>query len=631
MFNVIVFIFLFFISLHAEQECVINNDLSYKDCADSISIFYDTQNIYSSATPPPINLFMPIQKTSLGYQLKPVWTKLVLRNSSQITQEILLVNPRVGMDKIEALVYKHGKLIQHDFVGDMVPISTKHFVHRYSIIHLSIPPNEQVTIISQIHNYAINETSWVAVSYPLFQKFNEYDMLIWGIFYGLTIAILLYNINTYIILRNKVFILYVLIAIGTTLQLTSFNGIGYEFSPFLTLNNSLVWIFVPLTILFMLLFSKYFFNTQSTMPTINKIITFFIVLIPIIALIFIIGFFYFQHSETMFQIKKYLVFSSIIYLVPVIIGVTAIKQKLKGSVYYLIGQGAYSVSICYQVLYSYSGSLFSFTTLYSTLLGSLIDLIFLTFALGEFFRYIKYKKERNEKLLIAQSSFSSIGKSIGHITHQWRHPIANIGSSLTLLESVYRHQNSQFKDTFEKSLPNLNRYIKNLENILDDFSSFYMQQNENINFSPIECINNTKHLLESKIILKNITITVNTPNDMILNGHKNIISNIILNLIDNSIDAFKETQTENTISITFSKTDTKTEILYEDNAGGIKIQPIYKIFEYHITTKEDNLAHGFGLPMVKLLIEDRLNGQIRVENTSTGALFSIRIPHKSKG
>lgn len=617
----LVYFFSFF-ALFAQDVCQIEDQFTYKNCQHNISVAYtstfDTNHIPASTS------FEHAAITSLGYQFYPVWTQLYLHNNTSHTQNLFLVNPRAGMDKIIVYIYKNGQLVFHDILGDTVSYETKSMQHRYSTIPLKLDANETVRIVSNVYNNGITELTWTAIRPTLFQNINENDMFLWGLFYGIVIAIVLYTMNSYLILKNKVYIFYFLIAVASSLRISSFNGMLYQFSPFLAFNNLMFWLFSPLLIIFMLLFSKYFFDTKNKMPKMNTLISISLFLLTIVTLIFVLGFVY-PHNETLFVLKKYISISLIFYLVPIVIGLNAIRLKQQGALFYIIGQGFYSLAIGYQLLYNYTSDAFSFSTLYATLLGSLIDLVFLSFALGQFFRFLKEEKEHNEKLLIAQSSFSNIGKSLGHITHQWNHPIAQMGTSLALLETVYRHQSENFINTFKNQLPELKNYLTILESTLNDFSLAFKDTKNNHMFYVHTNVKRVENMLSSKLILKNINTTIDIDEKLKIFSNENIFFNLILILMDNSIDAF-QTNSNNKIQIQATVDNGHMKIYFSDNAGGIKIHPIEDIFEYGVSTKDDDKPHGFGLSIVKLIVESKLSGSIKVQNTDEGTLFLIDYP-----
>lgn len=131
-------------------------------------------------------------------------------------------------------------------------------------------------------------------------------------------------------------------------------------------------------------------------------------------------------------------------------------------------------------------------------------------------------------------------------------------------------------------------------------------------------------MLSAKIILKRVKIEYEIEKDLNLYSYEHIISNIFLVLINNSLEAF-ETTNNNNIKIVAKQKENKTIITYEDNAGGIKIKPIESAFDYFVSAKENKKSSGIGLAVVKLLVDDRLNGKISVKNSENGAIFTIII------
>ena len=97
--------------------------------------------------------------------------------------------------------------------------------------------------------------------------------------------------------------------------------------------------------------------------------------------------------------------------------------------------------------------------------------------------YLKNKQEqtdlRNTRiLLLEQSRFNSIGQAVGHISHQWKSPLTSIGTSLTLLETIYKHDISRFETTFDKQLPLMKKSVNLMKKSMDEFSSFYQTKNK---------------------------------------------------------------------------------------------------------------------------------------------------------
>jgi signal transduction histidine kinase len=132
-------------------------------------------------------------------------------------------------------------------------------------------------------------------------------------------------------------------------------------------------------------------------------------------------------------------------------------------------------------------------------------------------------------------------------------------------------------------------------------------------------------ILNSKIILKNVEFKLEIDDEFELNCYEHIFSNIMMILIDNSLDSFQSNTLGNQIKISINRYNNHYKIEYIDNAGGIKIKPIEKIFEYFISSKDgtNTKGHGMGLAIAKMLVEDRLKGKISVKNSKDGAIFRI--------
>ncbi|MGB5867049.1 MAG: HAMP domain-containing sensor histidine kinase [Arcobacteraceae bacterium] len=240
------------------------------------------------------------------------------------------------------------------------------------------------------------------------------------------------------------------------------------------------------------------------------------------------------------------------------------------------------------------------------------------------YRIEEEKLQASQKMLLEQSRFNSIGKSIGNITHQWKHPLSQLGYRLSTLETVYRHDKENFLIEYEKSIPRLNNSLEMMSSTIDQFTKFYSGNMIKNEFSPKEVlIDNIIPMIEAKVFKKEVKFDIDIKEDLKIFGYKSIFANIMMILIDNSLDAYEKSD-KNIIKISIVKENENFKIIFIDNAGGIKVEPIEKVFEPLFTTKESN-GNGLGLNMVKMLAEEQLQSSVNLQNYKGGIKFEMTI------
>ncbi len=236
---------------------------------------------------------------------------------------------------------------------------------------------------------------------------------------------------------------------------------------------------------------------------------------------------------------------------------------------------------------------------------------------------LKKDKLKQEKILIQKSKMAAMGEMIGNIAHQWRQPLSQLSGLFFDIESAYDYKELD-KKYLSKRVEDANDLLEYMSHTIDDFRHFFNPTSKKEEFLITDAVSHAINIVKSTLDYHNINIEVSLYLNYKINGYKNEYSQAIVNIISNAKDILIDRDIKNPKIKIYIKDDI-TPILYiEDNAGGIKIDIIDKIFNPYFTTKF-KYGTGIGLYMTKLIIEEKMNGIIKVSNSQEGAVFSIEV------
>jgi signal transduction histidine kinase len=257
-----------------------------------------------------------------------------------------------------------------------------------------------------------------------------------------------------------------------------------------------------------------------------------------------------------------------------------------------------------------------------------IFIAFAIFVIFYIFIYIIYKKnlklqKERELLIMHQNKLASMGEMISNIAHQWKQPLAQLSFILVNIE-LFSDKNKLTKDKLKSRIGEANKQISFMSNTIDDFRNFFASGKSERSYAVQEAILLTEQLMNAALNKNKIILEINIKTNFILKGYKNEIVQALINIINNAKDVFLERRVKDPlINIDIFSQNSKRIITIKDNAGGISVQPIDKIFEPYFTTKHANIGTGIGLYMTKMIIEKNNNGKINVKNLHNGAVFTI--------
>jgi two-component system nitrogen regulation sensor histidine kinase NtrY len=236
-------------------------------------------------------------------------------------------------------------------------------------------------------------------------------------------------------------------------------------------------------------------------------------------------------------------------------------------------------------------------------------------------------KNQQEKLIINER-YEAWGNLARKLAHEIKNPLTPIQLTIDRIKNKYSDQISdKDQNNFKENLKIINNQIKQIENLVNEFSDFARMPKPTIKKNDLISIlkENVKLLSE---VDKSIEINLKNNDDKILfHCDKEQVSRVFFNLIKNSIESISQKAEKNNdfakiISIEIENHSNHIHIIIIDNGigfGNFK-NNIKDILNPYFTTKKNGT--GLGLSIVNKIINDH-NGNLEFASHPNGAKIEI--------
>ncbi|WP_440913444.1 sensor histidine kinase, partial [Candidatus Pelagibacter sp.] len=236
-------------------------------------------------------------------------------------------------------------------------------------------------------------------------------------------------------------------------------------------------------------------------------------------------------------------------------------------------------------------------------------------------------RNQQEKLIINErhEAWSNLARKLAH---EIKNPLTPIQLTIDRMKTKYSNQlNENEKENFDENLKIINNQIKQIGNLVNEFSDFARMP------KPILKENNLIQIIQENIKLLNeldnsINISINgNSKEVFLNSDKEQLARVFFNLIKNSIESIQQraendSNLEKIITIEVNEENNHITINLIDNGIGFGIfaANIKDILNPYFTTKKNGT--GLGLSIVSKIINDH-NGKIEFIPLEEGAKIKI--------
>ena len=237
-------------------------------------------------------------------------------------------------------------------------------------------------------------------------------------------------------------------------------------------------------------------------------------------------------------------------------------------------------------------------------------------------------KLQQDKLLLAErhEAWENVARKLAH---EIKNPLTPIQLIIDKLNSKFsKLLNDENKVDFDENLNVINRQIKQIENLLNEFSDFARMPKPIFKeYDLVKIIN--ENILLMKELDNNTKINFNYKNKKILiNCDFEQLNRIFINLLKNSIESINEKFIKNPhfakkIDIEIDEKDDYIEIYIIDNGTGFDTKNLDDVLKPYFTTKKK--GSGLGLPIVNKIVNDH-NGTLELLANKLGAKIKINLP-----
>ncbi|MBL1231742.1 MAG: 7TM diverse intracellular signaling domain-containing protein [Vicingaceae bacterium] len=681
--------FLFYILIllssffHLKAENIIfNNENDLLNIGDHIEIYEDQTNSLSFKEVI-LKEFTPSKSPvpNLGISKSNFWIKIPITNKTENEHLILELSLAI-IDYVE-LYYYDGNQVKTIKTGDAYPFDKREYKDPHYLFDLNIPTGETKTYYLNVRsNEALQLPLKVGTIVNVYTQIKNRDLLS-GIYFGIMLVMILYNLFIYFSVRDKSYLYYVVYIICILLTQTSLQGYTFQYLwPNSALITKFSLIFLPsLSGITGMFFMNVFLQTKEFSKKLYNIAFIFVgpyLIAYVIAFMGELGL-----SQAVIQLN-----STIISLYMLITPIIIYRKGFKPAKYFIAAWSVFLLGVFIFVLKDMEVLPFNNLTRYTMQIGSAIETILLSFALANRISIIRKEnehlikeqnvileqkvKERTAELnkaienlkqtqsqLVESEKMASLGQLTAGIAHEINNPINFVSSNVfplkqdiedlksilnkyeEITESVDLNNKlneiNQLKDELDYHLllEELDTIIHGIEDgakrtaeIVSGLRNFSrLDESEFQSANVNDCITTTLKIIQTKI--GDIKIKTELEDIPPIDCYPGKLNQFFLNTIDNAIYAVNAVKRPNHTSEIEIKTALKNNhimVTLKDNGIGMDETTKNKIFEPFFTTKDVGEGTGLGMSIAHGILEMH-QAKIEIESEiNQGTLIKIFLP-----
>ncbi|MFH7044908.1 diguanylate cyclase [Paucibacter sp. JuS9] len=331
------------------------------------------------------------QALGFSYTKSAVWLRLQLANPGDQALERRIEISYPLLAEVDVYLPDPAGLYRVTETGFARPFAARPHPSRFYVIPLALPAKSEQTVYLRLktpNSLNVPARLWSPEAHARHERAGYVTQ---GIYFGLVLAITLYNLMLFLALRDLSFLLYVAFAASVATALATFTGLGAEYLWGDLPAWTVVGVNVPSSIaaVALLLFTRRVLDTSLLLPRLDKALRLMVVVnllcVPMLV-------FFFQRFAPLF-----VVLNSLTALLLLLVGVMGAIKRHRSAYYFVAAFVVILLAVVLTHLRNLGLLPTNVLTSEGTQFGSAIEMLLLSFALADRYNTLRREKARAQR------------------------------------------------------------------------------------------------------------------------------------------------------------------------------------------------------------------------------------------
>jgi signal transduction histidine kinase/CheY-like chemotaxis protein len=584
---------------------------------------------------------------TFGFTASRYWMRFTVMNAAGAGLQRIMEAEYSHYDVVTFYLVTGEQVLKHQ-MGDLQPFSKRLVDYRNFLVPFDLAQGQQMTVYVEVETSGplfIPINIWNPASFGAAKTRADH---VAGYYYGILLGMFGYNLFLFLTTKKRSYLYYVLYLAGFFFFQYSLHGFAFHFLwPFAPWwANNCVAFFLAFALLWVTVFTTDFLETRTYTPYLHKAMLGIMAVSALTAVLSLV-------SSYSIAIRAGTVLALIGASLFLAAGLICLRKDFRPAKFYVFAFTAFLIGIIMNSLKQLGVIEQGFFSEYSIQIGSAIEMVLLSLALGDKIRFeqklaherisnlnidlekkVEEVKGLNDEILEKERARTAF---FHNTSHELRTPLNGIIGYVTLIAgghygklSVQQSFQLQKIGTLAKSL------LHQVNTILDLAKSKKKQLDLQYSKINLKSFVMEMDLLCEGLKQKHPHCSYALRMSWLENESPHFVTDydkltvVVRNLLANAFK-FSHPDKANNVSIEFAIDDMKAlKILIKDTGIGIPADKLEQIFEefYQVDSDSRRLYEGtgLGLAMVKQFV-GLLGATVTVESVlEEGSVFSLVIP-----